>query len=226
MSWRSFTAGVLTGILLVAGAAGGLFLSLSSPAVDEVAAPNPAETTVLTSNTGVHRPQSVGQGETWLGDVDLSSSDVLTADGPLRDVTALGTGVSLTADGLAARRLEISATLPFATAAEQMGEDIVLYPAGDLAGMRRTVEVLGRDVPIDATGRVSAVNGQLVIQPETVDLGSFAWLNTLASATIRRFVTIEHEVTGIPAGMRLDTVEVRPNGFAVELSGAGVRIGG
>ena len=78
---------------------------------------------------------------------------------------------------------------------------------------------------IDATGRVQADDGQLLIEPETVDLGSFDWINDIASATVRAFVTIRHTVTGLPDGMRLDAVEVQRDGFRVELSGTGVRIG-
>lgn len=225
MSWRSFGAGLLSGLLLVAVAITVVFLRLSSPAGDATAEPSSRPTTSLTSSTGITRPQSVEPGDTWLGDVDLSSSDVLTADGPLRDVTAVGSGVSLTDEGLAARRLEITAILPFDTAAAQMGEDVELYAAGDLAGMRRTARVLGRDIEIDATGRVSAVDGRLVIEPQTIDLGSFDWMNRIASSLVRSFVTFEHTVTGIPGDMRLDSVAVHPDGFAVDLSGAGVRIG-
>jgi hypothetical protein len=221
MSRRPFALGFGAGILSLLLVAALLLLLVSTPAGP------PAESSPTRSATTQPptAPATVAPGETWLGDVELSSEDVRTADGPLQDVAASGVGVQLTEEGLQADRLDLLATLPFETAAEQIGDGIELYPAGDLAGMRRTVEILGRQVPIEATGRVQAVDGQLVIEPQTVDLGSAEWVDRLASAAVRAFVTIRHTVTGIPEGMRLDTVEVQPDGFRVELSGTEVSIG-
>ncbi|MCA1782874.1 MAG: LmeA family phospholipid-binding protein [Dermatophilaceae bacterium] len=220
MNRRSFALGFGAGILSLLVVAAVLLLIVSTPAGPAVAPSSPrAQVTSPAS------PPAVGPGETWLSDVELSSGDVRTTDGPLRDVTASGSGVRLTPDGLRADRLDLVATLPFETTAEQIGDGIELYPDGELTGLRRTVEILGRQVPIEATGRVRAVDGQLVIEPETVDLGSFEWLDRVASAAVRTFVTIRHTVTGIPDGMRLDDVEVHQDGFRVELSGTDVRIG-
>lgn len=224
MSWKSFVLGVATGVLVVALLAVVLLRTVASPA-GESGAPTSPVPTAGSSTPAPDRPGSVRTGETWLGAVDLSSNDVLTADGPLLDVDATGARVSLTAEGLRAGELTIRATLPFETAAQQMGEGIELYAAGELAGLRRTVEILGQQVRIDATGRVQADDGQLLIEPQTVDLGSFEWVNDIASATIRAFVTIRHTVTGLPEGMDLDAVDVSPDGFRVELSGTDVRIG-
>lgn len=217
MSWKSFGLGVVAGMLGLLVVAGILLMMISSPAGQALplpsTPPSPGPTT------------SVEPGETWLDDVDVSSSTVLTADGPLRDIAATGSGVTLSSDGLLADELTIVATLPFETTAQQVGDDIKLYAAGESAGLRRTVEMLGREVDIDATGRVSAENGQLVIEPETVSLGSAGWIDSLASTTIRSLVTVHHTVAGLPAGMRLDSVAVQPDGFRVELSGTSVEIG-
>lgn len=222
MSRRSFALGFGAAILSLLLAAAVLLLIVSTPVPSSVAPSSPAEQVTTRPSAS---PPTVAPGETWLSDVALRSGDVLTTDGPLRDVTANGTGVRLTADGLRADRLDLVATLPYETAAEQIGDGIELYPAGELAGLRRTVEILGRQIPIEATGRVQAVDGRLVIEPETVDLGSSDWIDQLASAAVRTFGTIRHTVTGIPDGMRLDSVQVRQEGFRVELSGTDVSIG-
>lgn len=222
MNRRSFALGFGAGGLSLLLLAALLVLVVSAPARGPVTTSTPTQSSTPRPSSA---PTTIAPGETWLGDVELSSGDVRTSDGPLRDVTALGSGVQLTAEGLRADRLDIVATLPFETAAEQIGDGIELYPAGELAGMRRTAEILGREIEIEATGRVQAVDGLLVIEPETVDLGSFEWIDRVASAAVRAFVTIRHTVTGIPDGMRLDVVEVRPDGFRVELSGTDVRIG-
>ncbi|HHU10040.1 MAG TPA: LmeA family phospholipid-binding protein [Intrasporangiaceae bacterium] len=221
MRWRPFALGCIAGLLVAALGGMLLFIAITSPA----GTPPPGRTSAPGFTPGPSAPATVAPGETWLGDVDLSSSSVLTSDGPLRNVEATGAGVTLTADGLQAGRLQIEATLPFGSAAEQIGDDIELYAAGTLAGMRRTVEILGREVTIEATGIVRADRGQLVIEPQMIDLGSFAWIDSVASAAVRAFVTIRHTVTGIPEGLRLDEVEVRGDGFRVDLSGRNVRIG-
>lgn len=219
MNGRSFAAGLGTGLLVAVLAVIALLLLISSPSGgDPGGAPPPTSPT-----PAVTTPPAPG--ETRLADVELSSSDVVTADGPLRDVRAVGSGVVLDEDGLTADRLDIEATLPFGTAAEQIGDGVELFAAGELTGLRRSIEFLGRTVDIEATGRVSAQDGRLVIEPETVDLGSADWIDQVASAAVRSLITIRHTVTGIPEGMRLEAVQVQPDGFRVDLTGTDVRIG-
>ena len=155
----------------------------------------------------------------------LTSADVVTADGGLSDVTAVGSGVTLTADGLRAGRLDLDATLPFDTAAAQIGGGVSLYAASSgRAGLRREVSVLGREVEVRASGTVKAVDGRLVIEPETIDLDGPDWLDSAASSIVRRLVTIRHTVEGVPDGMALTSVSVQPDGFRAHLRGEGVAI--
>ena len=56
--------------------------------------------------------------------------------------------------------------------------------------------------------------GQLLIEPETIDLGGPAFLDTAASALARSLVTIRQDVAGVPEGMSLTDVEVTDAGFA------------
>ena len=178
-----------------------------------------------TSSVSASAPTDLADGETWLGDVRLTSADVVTADGGLSDVTAMGSDVSLTPDGLRAGVLDIDATLPFDTAAAQIGGGVSLFAAGSgLAGLRRRVSVLGRDVDVRATGTVRAVDGRLVIEPGTIDLDGPDWLDSAASALVRQLVTIRHTVEGVPDGMALTSVSVQPGGFHAHLRGAGVAI--
>ena len=219
MNGRSFAAGLGTGLLVAVLAVIALLLLISSPSGgDPGGAPPPTSPT-----PAVTTPPAPG--ETRLADVELSSSDVVTADGPLRDVRAVGSGVVLDEDGLTADRLDIEATLPFGTAAEQIGDGVELFAAGELTGLPRSIEFLGRSVDSEATDRVSAQDGRLVIEPETVDLGSADWIDQIASAAVRSLITIRHTVTGIPEGMRLEAVQVQPDGFRVDLTGTDVRIG-
>ena len=141
------------------------------------------------------------------------------------DVSANGRGIRVSDKGIHAQHLDLEATLPWAVAATQVGEGVELYAAGSgRAGISRTIEVLGQRVPVKATGTVRADNGELVIEPESVDLDGPDWLDTVASAAARALVTIRQPVQGVPDGLRLTGVSVIDTGFRATLSGDGVTI--
>jgi hypothetical protein len=172
------------------------------------------------------RPTDLTADETWLGAVELRSQDVVSAKGGLVDVVATGSGVRFSKAGLRAERLGIDATIPFDTVAAQVGQDVTVYDAGNgKTGVERKVTILGRDLTLRATGTVTADGGQLLIEPETVDLGGPSFLDAAASSLARSLATIRQDVPGVPAGMTLDAVAVTPQGFDARLSGTDVTIG-
>lgn len=172
-------------------------------------------------------PTDLTPDETWLGDVDLTSSALVTPDGPLRDVHATGTNVRVTRAGLRVGAVTLVATLPFAVAAEQVGRDVRLYDAGGgLAAVARTATVLGQDLTIRATGKVSAEGGDLVIVPQTIDIGMPGVINDALSGVVRELVTVRQSVQGLPPGLRLTAVTVGPHGFRATLKGTDVTIAG
>lgn len=218
---KRFLLGVVTTLVVLALVLVATLISLGSGA-EGVAAPSPRTPAAATPSA----PADLAADETWLGSVDLRSADVVAADGDLSDVVAKGTGVRFSPKGLRAARLDVDATVPFATVAEQVGEDTRVYAAGDgLAGVERRVTVLGRDLTVRATGTVRADGGQLLIEPETVDLGGPSFLDAAASALARRLVTIRQPVAGVPDGMALTAVRVVDAGFAARLTGADVTFG-
>ena len=85
--------------------------------------------------------------------------------------------------------------------------------------------LLGRDVTRKRDRHGVADGGQLLIEPETVDLGGPAFLDSAASALARSLVTIREDVPGVPEGMALTDVKVTDAGFAASLSGTDVTIG-
>lgn len=210
-----FLAGLVTGILVVIV---GAWLALSSVGtVTDAPPPSPRPTPTATPT-----PKA---GETVIARGTLTSSQVLTGDGEFDDVSASGEGLTLSDKGIHANRLTITATLPFATAAAQVGEGIELYAAGSgRAGVRRSVDLLGQRAVVTATGDVRAVGGQLVITPVTVDLGGPHWLDSVASAAARELVTIRQTVQGLPDGMRLVAVSVEDDGFHARLEGSDVTL--
>lgn len=178
------------------------------------------------SATVAQQPTDLAKDETWLGAVDLRSQDVVSAKGDLVDVVATGSGVRFSQGGLKAQRLDIDATIPFSTVAKQVGADVTLYDAGNgKTGVERKVTILGQDLTLKATGTVTADGGQLLIEPETIDLGGPSFLDSAASSLARQLATIRQDVPGVPTGMSLDDVKVTPQGFDARLSGTDVVIG-
>jgi hypothetical protein len=216
---RRFLLGVVTGVVAVAVALVAVVLAASQPG-GATASPAPSATATATSGKP---PRDLRAGETWLEAVELDSGAVVTPDGPFRDVRATGSDVRMSEQGLRAGTLRLDATLPFDAAARQIGQGVQLYAAGaGRAGVRRTASFLGRTVVVRATGTVTADRGQLVIEPETVDLGGPGWLDAGLSAAARRLVTVRHAVQGLPQGMRLTGVSVVDGGFRAHLEGSGV----
>jgi hypothetical protein len=217
---RRFLLGVMTGVLVVVLALLAVVLAATEP--DGTASPAP---TPRSSATAPSPPRDLRPGETWLDAVELDSGSVVTPDGGFRDVHATGRDVRMTAQGLQAGRLRIEATLPFDAAARQVGGGVQLYAAdGGRAGVRRSASLLGRTVTVRATGTVTARGGQLVIEPETVDLGGPDWLDAGLSAAARQAVTVHHTVQGLPRGMRLTRVAVVDGGFRATLNGSDVSL--
>lgn len=217
---KQFLLGVAATVLVLVVAAGALLLSLGSGATATAPSPTPS-----TTASRVEPPADLKADETWLGSIDLRSEDVVSADGALTDVHATGSGIRFGADGVRAERLDLDATIPFATVAEQVGPGTRVYAvSGGLAGVEREVSILGRDLTVRATGRVTADGGQLVIEPETIDLGGPSFVDSAVSALARSLVTIRQDVPGVPDGMTLTDVSVSGAGFGVTLTGADVRL--
>jgi hypothetical protein len=201
-----------------------LVLSLGSRGSE--AAGGPASPVHSSSASVAQQPGALADDETWLGAVELRSQDVVSATGDLVDVVATGSGVRFSQAGLKAQRLDIDATIPFVTVAERVGQDVSIYDAGNgKTGVQRQVTILGRDLTLKATGTVSADGGQLLIEPETVDLGGPSFLDSAASTIARSLATIRQDVAGVPEGMSLTAVQVTPEGFDARLNGTDVVIG-
>lgn len=123
-------------------------------------------------------------------------------------------------DGLVADWLAVEATVPFQDIAVELGGDTEVRAAeGDQAEVVRTVEVLGRELTVVATGTVEVEDGLLVVEPRSIDLGGPDFLSRATAALVRRLVTIEHAIEGLPEGLVLLDVDVQDDGFRADLEG-------
>jgi hypothetical protein len=174
---------------------------------------------------GARPPAGLAHDEVWLSDLELDAGAVVAAGSLLRDVRAVGRDVVTGPRGLVAARVDVDATVPFEVVAAELGGDSVVRPAEDGQAMvLRTVELVGRELRVVATGTVEVEDGRLVVEPRHIDIGGPDFLGDAIAAVVRRLVTIEHDIEGLPEGLTLQDVTVRGDGFRAGLAGRDVRL--
>lgn len=218
---RDGLLGAAVAVLVLALVGWAFVFSISGPAGGGSAAP----TTPDPTPGAAERPTDLDPAEMWLDDLVLDAGTVVLPDSTLHDVTASSQGVRTGPDGLVATAMVVDATVPFDVVADQIGEDAVVRPGeGSEAVVERDVEVGGRRFHVVASGSVEVVDGRLVVEPSTIDVGGPSFLAGLLGSVVRGLVTIEHEVDGLPEGLVLQEVVVRDDGFRASLTGDDVRI--
>jgi hypothetical protein len=196
--------------------------AISDPVGGAAAAPTPSPSR---SQGPAEPPTELDAGEMWLDDLVLDAGTVALPDSTLRDVSAAAQDVRTGPDGLVATSMDVDATVPFEVVADQIGPDAVVRSGeGGEAVVERTVEVGGRSFHVVASGSVEVVDGRLVVEPTTIDVGGPSFLAGLIGTVVRGLVTIEHEVEGLPEGLVLEEVVVQDDGFRATLRGDDVRI--
>ena len=221
---KNFLLGVASTLvaLLLLATIGVFVLGAGAPRATSTPTPTPTSSAA----TVVAPPADLRDDETWLQDFELHSADVVSPQGDLDDLVAKGSGMRSSPGGLLrAQRLEIEARVPFRTVAEKVGEGTRLYAVdAGRVGIERTVTIFGQDLTVRAISTVVADQGQLLIEPESVDLGGPAFLDSAASAIARNLVTIRQDLPGMPDGVVLTEVTVSGAGFRVFLAGKDVTI--
>ena len=216
---------VMLGLLLVALLL--FWLSITRPVGSTDATPGVPTPTPSTAGPSAEAtpPPDLAEDEVWLGDISLNAGSVVAAGTPLLDVVGTGTDVTSGPDGLVARHLDLTATVPFDVVAAEIGPDATLSAAG--GGEVRVdtrVEALGRSLPVGATGTVTVVGGKLVMVPTSIDIGGPQFISDLLGVALRELVTFEHRIEGLPDGVVLRSVRVVDGGFRANLTGEDVRL--
>lgn len=202
-----------------------LWWVVSNPAGAEEAEPISTPTVGPERPPAAEPPQNLGADDMWFADLALDAGTVVTPDSVLRNVRAVGHDVITGPDGLGIGRLAVDATVPFEAVADELGEGTVVRAAdAGQATVVRTVEALGREVKVTATGTVEVEAGKLVVEPRSIDVGGPAFLSEATAAVVRGLVTIEHEIAGLPEGLTLRGVTVEGDGFRANLGGEDVTL--
>jgi hypothetical protein len=174
---------------------------------------------------GLEPPADLEEDEAWFGELRLDAWTLVTADSALRDVEAVGQDVVTSPDAVVAGRVTVEVTVPFEVVMEEIGDDVEVRAASDgQATVVRTVEVQGRELVVTATGTVEAVGGDLVLEPRSIVVGDLDVLSDELADVVRRLVTIEHHIEGLPEGLVLHEVAVQGDGFRATLHGEDVEL--
>lgn len=228
MEWtraKDWLIGAIGMVLVLGAAVAILWWVVTDPAGGGRAGPVPPPTMGEERRPGAEPPADLGEDEVWLADLALDAGTVMTAGATLRDVRAVGQDVVTRPDGVVAARLSVDATVPFEVVADEIGNGAVVRAAdGGQATVVRTVEVLGRELHVTATGTVEVEAGRLVVEPRSIEFGGPDFLSDAIAAVVRRLVTIEHTIEGLPEGLVLEDVAVQDDGFRASLRGEDVRL--
>lgn len=211
--------------LLVLVVAAAIFWWTVSEPGDAKGQPGPSPPVDAQRSPGARPPANLGKDEIWLSDLSLDAATVVTEGSRLRHVRAAGHDVVTKRDRLLAGRLTVDATVPFEVVAHDLGHGTLVRPAeGGQVTVVRTVEALGRRLRIVATGTVKVQAGRLVVEPRSIDVGGPKFLADATAAVVRRLVTIEYDIQGLPKGLVLHHVDVRSDGFRAGLRGQDVKL--
>jgi hypothetical protein len=103
---------------------------------------------------------------------------------------------------------------------------VVRSTDGGQATVVRAVTVLGRELrgTATATGTVEAKGGKLVVEPRSTDFGGPDVLSDATAVVVRRFVTVKHDIEGLPEGLVLQDVAVQGDGFRANLRGEDIKL--
>ncbi|MDI3213689.1 LmeA family phospholipid-binding protein [Arthrobacter sp. AL12] len=228
MEWRrvkDWLIGAMGMVLVLGVMAAILWFAVGDPAAGGGAVPAPAPPAGVDRPPAAQPPAGLRDDEVWLADVALDAGTVVAAGSILRDVRTVGRDVVAGPDGLVAAQLAVDATVPFEVVANKLGDGTVVRSAGDGQVMViRTVNALGRELPVTATGTVEVVAGRLIVEPRSIDLGGPDFLSDAIAAVVRGLVTIEHDIEGLPEGLVLQDVAVQDDGFRANLRGEYIKL--
>lgn len=220
--WLIGAAGAVLVLLLLVAA---LWWAVTDPTGRDGTEPESSTTDVPGNVPSAEPPADLAEEEVWLDEITLEAGTVVTASSTLRDVSATGQDVLTGPEGLVAAQVAVDATVPFQVVADELGGGTTVRAgSGGQAVVVRTVEALGRQLRVVATGTVEVQSGTLVVEPRHIDIGGPDFLGDAIAAAVRGLVTIEHEIEGLPEGLVLQDVAVQQDGFRAQLAGEDVRL--
>ena len=129
----------------------------------------------------------------------------------------LSSVVSGSVDQVPVDRIDGTATLSYALLAAQLGGDTTLRREGDGLRITKTVEVLGRTLPLTATGTVALDGDELVVDVERGS-GAGVDLPDFLVTRVSDLLDLRYDVPALPFGLRLTGVDPAEDGVHLRLA--------
>ena len=160
--------------------------------------------------------------------IRLAAEQLRQPEGTRADITLRGVRLPLSelasdaVQEVPVDRVEGTVVLSYELLSAQLGPGTTLRPDRDGLRITRTVELLGREVPLTATGRLRLDGDEVVIDVARVS-GAGVRLPGVVVDRAADLLDLRYAVPALPFGLRLDGVRPRPDGVHVGVaSGATV----
>jgi hypothetical protein len=139
------------------------------------------------------------------------------ADVSLRGVhVPLRTALSGSVQEVPVDRVDGTATLAYDLLAAELGSDATVAPEGDGLRITRTVEVLGRTLPVTASGTVTLDGDQLVVDVQEA-AGAGVDIPDFLVDQVSGLLDLRYTVPELPFGLQLTEVAPGPDGVEVRV---------
>jgi hypothetical protein len=155
--------------------------------------------------------------------IAFTAADLGQPEGTEADVVLRGVEVPLgdLLDGAVQRvpveRIDGTATLSYQLLAAQLGGDTRVERDGDGLRITRTVEVLGREVPLTASGDVTLDGSDLVVDVEKA-AGAGVEVPDIVIDRAADLLDLRYTVPPLPFGLRLTDVRPADEGVVVDVA--------
>jgi hypothetical protein len=163
--------------------------------------------------------------------IALTAADLGQRDGTDADVVLHGAQVPLSdvIDGSVQQvpvdRIDGTATLSYALLSAQLGGDARLERDGDGLRITRTVELLGQQVPLTASGQVTLDGSDLVVDVDEA-AGAGVELPQIVVDRATDLRDLRYTVPPLPFGLQLTDVGPADDGVVVDVEATDTVIGG
>jgi hypothetical protein len=154
--------------------------------------------------------------------IQLTADELGQPAGTRADVSLRGVHVPLSdvlsgsVQQIPVDRVDGTATLSYALLAQQLGGDTALTAEGDGIRLTKTVEVLGFDFPLTATGTVTLDGQDIVVDVQDASAGGV----DVPAFVLRQaadLLDFRYAVPALPFGLQLTSVQPRTDGVDVRV---------
>ena len=162
--------------------------------------------------------------------ISLTADQLGQPQGTAVDVALRGVQVPLSAvlagsvQQVPVERIDGTATLSYELLATALGADTTLAREGDALRVTRTVELLGRTVPLTAVGQATLDGDEIVIDVATVT-GAGVDLPAFVVERATDLLDLRYAVPELPFGLRLTSVTPADDGVVVGVEATDTVVG-